>query len=176
MGSSDNASGPTTAPPEDVVITGDGSEHVSEAPETADGRWLWVPPTLIVLGIGVFALVQVLPGQSHPNRQERLLARANTVCEAHTPAGLSLSYATPMTAGAVAAAARFLYNSPTPWNKLPDDHFVAKCSYSDVQVAATSQYIPCASGNGLVSVYQPTRILIDEDGRSSPDSVTPSDC
>src|SRR5581483_8611140 len=122
----------------------EASEHIDEA--SADARWLWIPPTLVIVGIGVFALVQVLPGQSHPKRQERLFARANAACQAHVPAGLSLTYAVPMTAKTVTATARFLHNSPAPWDKLPESHFVAKCIYSDVKIVAASEHVPCASG------------------------------
>lgn len=157
-----------------AVATSGDSQDIDEV-RSAGGRWLWIPPTLILLGIGVFALVQALPHGERLNRQERLAARANAVCATHKPEGLSLTSAVAMTAGSVTATARFLHNSPAPWDKLPGAHFVAWCSYSDPKLAASSEYVPCRIG-GLVSLYQPTRVLVDEHGRSSPDSVTPDDC
>jgi hypothetical protein len=172
----ENDRGPAVQPAGSIgVAAGNGGDLNQESPKS-QARWLWLPPTLILVGCAVFGLTQLLPHGRHPTRGERLLARAAAVCQAHIPPGLSLNLggSVPTTAGGIVAAARYFHKSAAPWDRLPDNHFVAHCSYSEVKVAATSEYKSCR--DGLVSLYQPPMVFVDEDGRSSPDSVTTLPC
>jgi hypothetical protein len=75
-----------------------------------------------------------------------------------------------MTAGSIVAAARFYHQPTAPWDELPEDHFVASCSYSDPKAVATSPETICPNGDGVL-LYKPTKLFADEDGRTSPDYV-----
>lgn len=72
-----------------------------------------------------------------------------------------------MTAREVVAAAHFLRKPASPWDQLPGDHFVARCSYSSTAAAGTSPTTICRGE--IFSLYRPTQILVDENGRRSPD-------
>jgi hypothetical protein len=140
---------------------------VSEASSKPEGRWLWVPPSLILVGVAVFGIAQAMPEDKHPNRQERTMDRAIVLCEAHVPAGHQMSSASPLTARQAVAAARFLRKPTAPWDQVSGDHFIAQCSYTSSAAAATSPTTIC---NGdIYSLYQPTQVFLDEDGRTSRD-------
>jgi hypothetical protein len=76
-----------------------------------------------------------------------------------------------MTAGSVAAAARYFHQPADPWSGLPGDHFVANCSYMDTTATGTSPSTTCRNG-AIVDLTPATRIVADEDGRTAPDRQT----
>ena len=151
---------------------------MSKASTESRGRWQWVPPTLIVVGFAVFGLAQLMPGNKHPNRQDRLVDRASGICQAHVPAGFELGAASPTTAHEVVATAHLLRQPAAPWDEVAGDHFVARCSYTSPAAIGMSPTTIC---NGeIFNLSRPTQLLVDGDGRTSPDygfeSVPPGPC
>src|SRR5205807_2272629 len=99
-------------------------DEVETLGRKSDGRWLWVPPTLILVGFAAFGLRQIAPkGGQHPNAEDRLDARTEAVCDAHTPAGGISGVFSPITAGEAVQVARLSgQHDAAPWDTLPTDH------------------------------------------------------
>src|SRR5436305_15128137 len=118
---------------------------MSKASSKSEGRWLWVPPTLILVGFAAFGIDQLAPkGGQHPNHQERLGERASALCDAHVPPGHELGMSSPVTAGELVRAARWLgVHSAAPWDQVPADHFVVRCSYTSPNAGASAPTTLC---------------------------------
>jgi hypothetical protein len=132
-----------------------------------DGRWLWIPPTLIVVGVAAFAINQARPEEKHPNRQERLLQRADALCAAHQPPGTEPGLSGPATAGDMVSTAKFLGRPADPWSDLPSDHFVARCSYPPT--ARDPEALKTCPDGERYDLTPPIQLLVDEEGRTSID-------
>jgi len=143
-------------------------QGVSGASLRSEGRWQWIPPTLILVAVAVVGIGQLVPDEGHPTAKERRGERAIAVCESHLPPGHEPGLSSPLTAGELVRAAIILKSSAAPWDEVPADHFVARCSYTSRDALAVAPTTLCPNGD-IVSLSRPTQILADEEGRTSPD-------
>ena len=103
--------------------------------------------------------------RKRPNRQDLLFERARAVCEAHKPAGAGNPSFFPSTAGEVGRSLRAVGGDPAPWESLPKDHFVARCSYPASGFDPNS-IKTCPDGQNY-DLRRPTQTDIDEEGRTA---------
>ena len=91
------------------------------------------------------------------------------VCAQFRPPGgdqLTFSGTQPMTVHGVEAEAKLAGRKAIgPWDSLPNDHFVAQCTYTGGDVGSFST-IGCPNGPP-VAVPAATEYFVDEEGRSS---------
>jgi hypothetical protein len=103
-----------------------------------------------------------------PNPDAAQAERASAVCESFLSSageGASLGVSIPDTAGSITALLGD--EAVEPWKSLPEDHFVARCSYLLPSVEEPSTTI-CADGDA-VSLEEPVQFLVDEGGQSTQD-------
>jgi len=160
-----------------------GSEHLGDrAAFVVNGRVVSTPtiqsPTAAGLEIsGLTAdeateLVRRLGGDTTTpttSQADKDVERAQAICDRYAPtvgpnAQSLVTFAT--TAGEIATIAHQLGRTAAPWDSLPADHFVARCTFADGTLSTATT--ACPNGDTKTAVASKA-ILVDEDGNHSDD-------
>lgn len=99
--------------------------------------------------------------------------RAMELCQDRGPVmgRMTLAYASSTTAGAVADVMRGFGRPAAPWDALPEDRYVARCSYIDAGRGSSPTTV-CPNGD-TVEAGEPVQFLVDDHGTVAPDIPPP---
>lgn len=108
------------------------------------------------------------PPTTPPGQED--VDRASKICDDYgsRTGQINGDFASPTTAGDVTSTSRrALDRAAPPWDSLPADHFVARCSYPIPPTEAPSTTV-CPTRD-IVDLRQPKSMLVDEEGRATDD-------
>ena len=131
---------------------------------------------LVVVGVVVVSLVDTDDAPTTAYLETERLEpsdRATELCRERGPAmgRMTLSHASSTTAGEVADVMRAFGRPAAPWDELPADRYVARCSYIEPG-GGTSPTTTCADGD-TVETNEPVQFLVDDHGTVTPDITPP---
>lgn len=131
---------------------------------------------LVVVGVVVVSLVDTDDAPTTVRLEAEATEpadRAFVLCQERGPAvgRTTLVHASPTTAGEVADGMRAKGHPAAPWDELPADRYVARCSYIEPD-DGSAHGIKCPDGD-TIDTTEPVQFLVDDHGTVTPD-VTPS--
>lgn len=99
--------------------------------------------------------------------------RAMELCQERGPVigRMTLAHASSTTAGEVADVMRGLGQPAAPWDRLPEDRFVARCSY--IQTGGGSPPTTFCPNGDTVETSEPVQFLVEEHGTMTADGTVP---